>query len=135
MLFLYVFSSSTCRPFPFDLSSPPHFASSFYPISILTLAFTFLLLPIFLILISFTYKFDPLFPKRNLQQLLFASGLICASLAAPQQSYNYNPYLSQPTTTPAPILHPPAQVHYVNIGQELNGDYKVKINFFLITFN
>lgn len=27
-------------------------------------------------------------------------------------------------TTPAPV-HPAAQVHYVNIGQDLNGDYKV----------
>jgi hypothetical protein len=61
-------------------------------------------------------------------QLLFVSGLVASGLAAPQQPQqynNYNSYLNQPTTTPAPIIHPPAQVHYVNIGQELNGDYKV----------
>jgi len=67
---------------------------------------------------------------------ILACGLLVSStLAAPQQQQyapqqqqqyaGYNPYLSNPmTTTPAPILHPPAQVHYVNIGQELNGDYK-----------
>jgi len=50
--------------------------------------------------------------------------------AAPQQQqspaqYNYQNYLaSQTTTTPAPPVHPPATIHYVNIGQELNGEYK-----------
>lgn len=68
-------------------------------------------------------------------QLLLVSGLVASALAAPQQpQYNYNQYLNQPSTTPAPILHPPAQVHYVNIGQELNGDYKVCFSFFLFLF-
>lgn len=55
--------------------------------------------------------------------------LVAVCNAAPQQSqaqqqFNYQNYLSsQTTTTPAPI-HPPASIHYVNIGQELNGDYK-----------
>jgi len=54
--------------------------------------------------------------------------LVAVCNAGPQQSqsqpFNYQNYLaSQTTTTPAPI-HPPASIHYVNIGQELNGDYK-----------
>jgi len=35
---------------------------------------------------------------------------------------NYPNSFSSQTTTPTP--HPPAQVHYVNIGQDLAGDYK-----------
>jgi len=57
--------------------------------------------------------------------------LVAAINAAPQQpqqqsqaQFNYQNYLNSQTTTPAPPLHPPASIHYVNIGQELNGDYK-----------
>jgi len=46
----------------------------------------------------------------------------------PQPQHQRQPQYSFPnsaptTTTPGP-LHPPAQVHYVNIGPELAGDYK-----------
>jgi len=57
--------------------------------------------------------------------LLFLVAVCNAAPQQPQQpQFNYQNYLaSQTTTTPAPI-HPPASIHYVNIGQELNGDYK-----------
>jgi len=43
----------------------------------------------------------------------------------PQQQFNGQFNFNQQTTTPTPgPNHPPAQVHYVNIGPELQGDYK-----------
>ena len=36
------------------------------------------------------------------------------------------------STTPRPL--PPAQVHYVNIGEDLTGDYKVYFNFIIYNF-
>lgn len=36
---------------------------------------------------------------------------------------SFNPSSSSVSTTPRPL--PPAQVHYVNIGEDLTGDYKV----------
>lgn len=37
-----------------------------------------------------------------------------------------------PTTTPKPVVYPPAQVHYVNIGEDLTGDYKVSVGMLLL---
>lgn len=56
--------------------------------------------------------------------LLCLVAVINAAPQQPQQQFNYANYLASQTTTPAPPIHPPASIHYVNIGQELNGDYK-----------
>jgi len=43
-------------------------------------------------------------------------------------------YGSSPvSTTPRPL--PPAQVHYVNIGEDLTGDYKVRLCDAVIAIN
>lgn len=50
---------------------------------------------------------------------------LCSGQRYPQQPFYQQPQ-SQPATTPAPpsYYYPPAPVHYVNIGEKLDGDYK-----------
>lgn len=55
---------------------------------------------------------------------------VLIGLVRSQQLPSLSPYQTAPqlatATTPKPY-YPPAQVHYVNIGEDLAGDYKVSI--------